>query len=391
MSDANLIADRYRKREAIGRGAMGEVWLAEDVLLGRQVAIKTYLVDGAGGDSGSGTATIDRFLREAQVAARLRHPHAVSVYDLISVDGVPHIVMEFVEGESLATRLRRVGRLTSESAARLIGQVAGALDAAHGLGIVHRDIKPANILVDTRGDARLADFGIARGMTDANVTTAGEIVGTVAFMAPEVAQGSTAGFASDVWALGATLYVAVEGIVPHAPPGQTAVGELNTAQLLVRRITEAVAPPANAGALAPLLGRMLATDPAARPSAAEVARKATEVAVRGWTAEFEPSTSPPPTPPPAQAASAGPRPAARRSNRFLQFLQTAWTCPSCGADALPSEEFCRRCGGRVARPSASAPPAAPAAPPTPACPQCGTRATAGSRFCPTCGGSLGLP
>lgn len=387
MSDANLIADRYRRREALGRGAMGEVWLADDVLLGRQVAIKNFLVDAAGGDGSSGTATVDRFLREAQVAARLRHPHAVSVYDLISVDGVPHIVMEFVEGESLASRLRRVGRLTAESAARLIGQVAGALDAAHGLGIVHRDIKPANILIDSRGDARLADFGIARGATDASVTSAGEIIGTVAFMAPEVVQGNAAGFPSDVWSLGATLYVSLETIVPHAPPGQTVVSELNTAQLLVRRITEAVAAPANAGPLAPLLGRMLAADPAARPSAAEVARKATEIAVRGWTTELEPA--PAATQPPAAAHA----PTPRRTNRFLQFLQTAWTCPSCGADAMPNEEFCRRCGGRVARPTAGAAPVVPvtpAAPQTPVCPLCGTRATTGSRFCPTCGGSLGL-
>jgi serine/threonine protein kinase len=389
VSDANLIADRYRRREALGRGAMGEVWLADDVLLGRQVAIKNFLVDAAGGDGSSGTATVDRFLREAQVAARLRHPHAVSVYDLITVDGVPHIVMEFVEGESLAARLRRVGRLTAESAARLIGQVAGALDAAHGLGIVHRDIKPANILIDTRGDARLADFGIARGATDASVTSAGEIIGTVAFMAPEVVQGSAAGFPSDVWSLGATLYVSLETIVPHAPPGQTVVSELNTAQLLVRRVTEAVAAPANAGPLGPLLARMLAGDPAARPSAAEVARKASEIGVRGWTAEPDPSIAM--TAPPPQGTAAAPRPAARRSNRFLQFLQTAWTCNSCGADAMPNEEFCRRCGGRVARPSASVAPAAPAVAPAPICGQCGTRATAGSRFCPTCGGSFGLP
>ena len=139
-----VLADRYRRVRSLGSGAMGEVWLAEDSLLGRPVAIKQLRTDPDG--------TVDewgqRIRREARVAAQLNHPNAVAIYDLVVVDEQPYVVMEYVPGDSLARRIRLAGKLSPEQAARWIGQVAGALEAAHARGIVHRDVKPANVAGD---------------------------------------------------------------------------------------------------------------------------------------------------------------------------------------------------------------------------------------------------
>lgn len=264
MSD-DLLAGRYRRVGPLGRGAMGEVWLAEDLVLGRRVAIKTLRTDDA---RGVDSVALDRMVREARVAARLRHKHAVAVFDLVGDEGQPHVVMEYVDGESLAERLRRVRRLEPAEAAKLIGEVAGALEEAHKIGIVHRDIKPGNILIDSAGEARLADFGIARGIGDSVLTSTGETIGTVAYMAPEVARGEEASFASDIWSLGATLYAAVEGRAPHQREGGS-----NTAQILVRLVTEPVPPPQHAGDFTSLLMAMLDTDPSVRPTSGGVARR----------------------------------------------------------------------------------------------------------------------
>lgn len=263
MSDDALLAGRYRRVRELGRGAMGEVWLAEDLELDRHVAIKTMRVDARTDNP----LALERVVREARVAARLRHRHTVAIYDLIREGDQPLVIMEYVEGESLAELLRRSGRLDIGAAARLIGQVADALDAAHRVGIVHRDIKPANILIDSAREARLADFGIARGTGDAVLTDTGQAMGTVAFMAPEVARDGIATSASDVWSLGATLYAAIEGRAPYQGDASS-----SAVQILTRLATEPVPPPANAGELAPLLLAMLASDPAARPMADSVAR-----------------------------------------------------------------------------------------------------------------------
>lgn len=256
-----LLVERYERKRLLGRGAMGDVWLAFDTRLGRHVAIKELRraleMDARG---------IDRLMREARLAANLHHSRVVSVYDLIIVEGQPVVVMEYVEGESLAARLRRTGNTDVPTALGIGRDVALALTVAHGAGIVHRDVKPANVLIDSAGRAKLADFGIARGTDDSMLTGTGQMLGTVAFMAPETALGNPPGPAADIYSLGATLYAAVEGRAPfHARDGQQ-----NTASMLLRMIREDAPPATSAGVLTPLLAQMMAREVTDRPTAQAV-------------------------------------------------------------------------------------------------------------------------
>jgi serine/threonine protein kinase len=257
-----LLAGRYEYRAALGTGAMGEVWRADDLILGRPVAIKRLRPSP---DAELDPGSIDRIMREARVAARLHHRNTVAVFDLITEDGLPHVVMEYIDGESLAERIRHSGPLRPREAAEVIGQVASALEAAHRAGIVHRDVKPANILIDRDGTAKLADFGIAREFGDVNLTSTGQLIGTLAYMAPEVARTGIATDSSDMWSLGAALYAAVDG---HAPFDDGS--KQNTTQLLIRLVTEPIIPARHADLLQPLLMSLLDPDPTARPTAAEV-------------------------------------------------------------------------------------------------------------------------
>lgn len=261
MVTEDVLSGRYRWRASLGQGAMGEVWLADDLLLGRAVAIKAIRPDP---HAGIDRAAVERMAREARVAARLQHPNVVAVFDLLHSDGQPHVVMEYVRGESLAERIRRSGRLSPAEAGQLIAQVAAALEAAHGAGIVHRDVKPANILIADDGTAKLADFGIARAAGDATLTQTGMVIGTPAYLAPEVARGGESSPSSDVWALGATLYLAMEGSAPFGQAGD------NTLAVLARVLSESPAPPRSAGELAPLIVAMLDREPAHRPTAGQV-------------------------------------------------------------------------------------------------------------------------
>jgi hypothetical protein len=255
-----VLAGRYRRLRTLGGGAMGEVWLAQDGLLRRQVAVKQLL---AGPDVKDRTR-VDRVLREARLAARLGHPHAVAVYDLVLEAGLPFVVMEYVSGPTLAERIRRAGRLGHDEARRLIGQVAAALEAAHNVGIVHRDVKPGNILISAHDTAKLADFGIARGAGDTAFTQTGFMSGTAAYLAPEVARGAAPTPASDIWSLGATLFAAVDGRPPYDDRPQ------DNLALLTRVVSEPVPAPVFAGTLRPVLQRMLSREPDNRPTAGQV-------------------------------------------------------------------------------------------------------------------------
>ena len=214
-----MIAGRYRLDRVIGRGGSGTVHLALDEVLGRQVAMKRI-----GVIPGSDNAEIERAEREARLAAALSHPHVVSVFDLVDEDDVRWLVMEYVDGETLSEHVRSAGPLDTTTAATLLGQTADALVEAHSNGIVHRDVKPSNILI-ANGSAKLNDFGIARSADDASLTQTGLVTGSPAYLAPEVATGSSATPASDVWSLGATLYHAVSGRPPY-DVGDNLIGAL---------------------------------------------------------------------------------------------------------------------------------------------------------------------
>jgi serine/threonine protein kinase len=238
---------------------MGSVHLARDEVLGRQVALKRIgMAPGADGPD------LARAEREARLAAALNHPHVVAVFDLVEDDDQRWLAMEYVEGETLSELIRRAGRLDEQRAADLGWQAADALAAAHSAGIVHRDVKPSNILVATAdGQAKLTDFGIARSQTDASLTQTGLVTGSPAYLAPEVASGSTATAASDVWSLGATIYHLLAGRPPYE------VGD-NLLGALYKIVHEDPPRLPGAGSLAALLAATMVKDPDARWSMAQV-------------------------------------------------------------------------------------------------------------------------
>jgi serine/threonine protein kinase len=205
-------------------------------------------------------------MREARITARLHHPNAVPVFDVVDDHGRPCLVMQYLPSRSLQAVLSERSTLPVRDAARLGSEVASALSAAHEAGIVHRDVKPGNVLVAEDGSARITDFGISHAMGDASLTATGMVTGTPAYLAPEVARGEGSTPASDVFSLGATLYAATEG----SPPFGTAS---NAMALLHRVASGAITPPAADSDLAPLLVRMLAPAPADRPAMADVSRE----------------------------------------------------------------------------------------------------------------------
>ncbi|MFJ4670187.1 serine/threonine-protein kinase [Kitasatospora purpeofusca] len=265
-----LIGGRYQLVELIGQGGMGRVWRGWDTTLGRDVAVKEVLLP-QGVTEAEREQLVQRVLREARAAARLNHPGIITVHDVVEYEGAPVIVMEFVTGASLAAVVRRDGALPVGRVAELGVAMVKALQQAHAAGIVHRDLKPDNVLL--MGDrVILTDFGIAH-MADATtaLTRTGAVIGTPAYMAPEQLEGRPAAPANDLWALGATLYSAVEGEAPFS--GDT------FGALCVAVVTKEPRPAVRAGALAPLLGALLAKDPAARPTA-EQALAALEAVAR---------------------------------------------------------------------------------------------------------------
>ncbi len=260
-----LVADRYRLQSQIGGGGMGAVWLARDERLGRQVAVKQVLVSQT--DEALAEQQRQRALREGRIAARLSHPHAISVYDVAQEDETPWLVMEYLPSRSLSEVVTAEGVLRVDQVAQIGAQVADALTATHAAGIVHRDVKPANILIGQgeglEGLVKITDFGISHAHGDVTLTQTGQITGTPAFLAPEVAQGYEMGEASDVFSLGATLYTCLEGQPPFGM-------EDNALAMLHKVAGGTIRPPARAGSLSGPLTRMLAADPADRPTMAEV-------------------------------------------------------------------------------------------------------------------------
>jgi serine/threonine protein kinase len=258
-----VLAGRYRLGAVIGRGGMGAVWQARDELLNRDVAIKEIVWPPQLDPAERETAR-RRAVREAQLAARLSHPNVVGVYDILEEDGRPCIVMELVPFRSLRDALAEDGPMSPAEAAQVGLGVLAALQAVHGAGVVHRDVKPANILLGPWGRVVLADFGIAKAADSPALTASGVLLGSPSYLAPERARGGRAGAAADLWALGVSLYAAVEGRPPFERDSMIAS--------LTAVVADEPEPAPHAGPLWPVIEGLLRKDPADRLDAAGAER-----------------------------------------------------------------------------------------------------------------------
>ena len=258
-----VLAGRYRLGAVIGRGGMGAVWQARDEVLNRDVAIKE-IVWPAQLDPAERETARRRAVREAQMAARLSHPNVVGVYDILEEDGRPCIVMELVPFRSLRDAVAEDGPMSPAEAAQVGLSVLAALRAVHGAGVVHRDVKPANILLGPLGRVVLADFGIAKAADSPALTASGVLLGSPSYLAPERARGGRAGTAADLWALGVSLYTAVEGRPPFERDSMIAS--------LTAVVADEPEPAPHAGPLWPVIEGLLRKDPADRLDAAGAER-----------------------------------------------------------------------------------------------------------------------
>ncbi|MFK4067429.1 protein kinase [Streptomyces sp. NPDC029674] len=260
--NARVIAGRYRLEARLGRGGMGVVWRATDLLLGRQVAVKELARDETLSDA-EAEQQRERTLREARAVAQLRHPHVIVVHDVVVQDEQPYIVMELIEGGSLAGRIARGGPLDAHAVARMGIDLVGALRTAHEAGILHRDLKPANVLLErATGRVVLTDFGIAQLTGATTLTEVGSFVGSPEYTAPERMAGERTGPESDLWSLGALLVTAVSG---ESPFRRDSIGGV-----LHAVVYDDIRPPAAAAPLLPVVLGLLDRDPARRLDAAEV-------------------------------------------------------------------------------------------------------------------------
>ena len=358
-ADRRLVAGRYVLGGPLGRGGMGTVWRAEDALLGRPVAVKEVELP-SGAEAAPG-ALRERALREARAAARLNHPGVVTLHDVVEADGRLFLVMELVLAPTLRELVDRSGPLTPAAAARAGLQLVDALEAAHAAGIVHHDVKPANVMVAPDGRVKLADFGIASLQEDTQRTLTGvagaagpgggdgvagirtgeagtggpgasaggreptAVFGSLPYVAPEQAAGRPAGPAADLWALGATLWFAVEGAAPFERG--------HPAATLAAILADPPGHPARAGPLGPVLLALLDKDPVRRPTAPEVRRMLVPVAagpqsptvpMDGAPGAFEPEPRFP-GPPPDREGWGVPR--RDRRDRRGRVQLDGWTAP----------------------------------------------------------------
>ncbi|WP_345429746.1 WD40 repeat domain-containing serine/threonine protein kinase [Actinoallomurus vinaceus] len=292
------VNDRYRLLEVIGQGSMGTVWRAHDETLDREVAVKEVLLPPEMDDQERAELSA-LAMDEARSTARLRHPGIITIFDVIEHDGAPMIVMELIEGRSLAEILREEVRLLPERVAEIGAAVLAALREAHAAGIVHRDLKPANVLISDRR-VIVTDFGIARRIGETTIAEPGEMSGTPAFVSPEQAQNAAASPAADLWSLGATLYNALEGHPPYQG------GDYAT--VLLALLTQEPEPPRSAGPLTPLIVSLLQKDPARRATAEDAAAALD----RALNPEETPAARPLPPAPAAPAAPPSPPPVPRK-------------------------------------------------------------------------------
>jgi serine/threonine-protein kinase len=260
------LSGRYTLERSLATGGMGTVWLARDDVLDRPVAVK-LLNEGLLADEHAA----ERFRREAMTAAAVTHPHMANVFDYLDHDGRPGIVMEYVEGETLATRLARCAPLPADEAVHIAVGVLEALEAAHAAGIVHRDIKPGNILLATDGSVKVTDFGIARALGSSDLTQTGMLMGTPHYIAPEQVAGEPASPASDVYAVGAVLYEMLTARKPFEAdtPVAVAMARLHAEPPLPSTLHASIPP-----GLEQVAMRALAREPGQRFASADEMRRA---------------------------------------------------------------------------------------------------------------------
>ncbi|GAA2792254.1 protein kinase domain-containing protein [Saccharopolyspora taberi] len=293
-----VIAGRYRMRSRIGSGAMGAVWSGTDELLLRPVAIKELrLPSGVPEDEFS--EFHERALREARALAVVTHPNVVMLYDVAEDGGVPFVVMELVPAESLGTVLKR-GPLDVHQLAVCVDGVAGALQAAHRVGIVHRDVKPGNVLLGRHRQVKLGDFGISRNAAESTLTRTGVVLGTPAFVAPEIVAGESPTPAADLWSLGATLFAAAERRLPYDSDSDPLI---TLSSILHGRVPEH----RQTGPVGEVLSGLMVKDPARRMPLHEVRRRLAELTQHAGETPFEPVLDP--HAPAVQTVTASPGPA----------------------------------------------------------------------------------
>ncbi|MGW6640975.1 serine/threonine-protein kinase [Streptomyces iakyrus] len=323
-----VIAGRYRLEERLGRGGMSVVWRATDRLLGRSVAVKELPYDETL-SAAQARRRRDRTLREARALAQLSHPHIIVVHDVVEDDERPYIVMELIEGGSLADRLAQRGPVDAAEAARIGIALLGALGAAHAAGVLHRDLKPDNVLLETGTDrVVLTDFGIAQVAGTPTLTENGSFVGSPEYTAPERMSGARTGPESDLWSLGALLCAALSG---QSPFHRDSLGGI-----LHAVVVGDIQPPAQVGPLLPVVRGLLERDPDRRLDAERAERMLRAFRDTGRT---------PMSPPPAYAPTVGIVPRRRPLGLAVRQPSAAPVEPS--GPGRPEEPFLRQPARRV--------------------------------------------
>ncbi|MEU7467260.1 serine/threonine-protein kinase [Streptomyces sp. NPDC044984] len=279
-TNGRVIAGRYRLESRLGRGGMGVVWRATDQLLGRGVAVKELPLDETL-SAADARRHRDRTLREARALAQLSHPHIIVVHDVVEDDERPYIVLELIDGPSLADRVAEQGPVDAAEAARIGIDLLGALRAAHAAGVLHRDLKPANVLLENGTDrVVLTDFGIARLSGSTTLTETGSFVGSPEYTAPERMSGARTGPESDLWSLGALLCTALSG---ESPFRRDSLGGV-----LHAVVVDEIRPPVEAGPILPVVRGLLERDPDRRLDADRAERMLRAFRETGRTPESAP-------------------------------------------------------------------------------------------------------
>ncbi|WP_086740039.1 serine/threonine protein kinase [Streptomyces glaucescens] len=364
-----LLAGRYRLGDVLGRGGMGTVWRAVDETLSRTVAVKELRFP-SNIDEEEKRRLITRTLREAKAIARIRNTSAVTVYDVVDEDDRPWIVMELVEGKSLAEVIREDGLLEPRRAAEVGLAILDVLRSAHREGILHRDVKPSNVLIADDGRVVLTDFGIAQVEGDPSITSTGMLVGAPSYISPERARGHKPGPAADLWSLGGLLYAAVEGTPPYDKGSAIAT--------LTAVMTEPLEEPKNAGPLRDVIYGLLTKDPAQRldDAGARAMLKAVINAPDRKPAEPEgPADATKVVPLPAQPDAPG-TPGGRRGEDAAERLRGALRSARKAAVAAGTAATAR--GGSGTDPAAGSPAGTPSAGPATAVPASAAHRTTGT-------------